>query len=78
MDEQALENQFASTIPYPQLMISQGPAEVAFSGQSAAGSPAIGTSFIQGTGEQAAGTISPIFVIGSVILLVIVLRHVRL
>jgi hypothetical protein len=53
--DQFLENQFAAAMPMPALQISQGPQEVLFAGQSPAGSVPIGTSFIQGTGQQSAG-----------------------
>jgi hypothetical protein len=63
----------------PTLTISQGPEEISFTGQSPTSETAtpIGTGFIQGTGAMATSSLSPLLVIGIVILTAIVLRGMR-
>jgi len=78
MNELLAENEFASTLLNPPLEISQGPAEIQFSGQSEAGQTALGTSFIQGTGSGASvSSVNPLVIVGLVILAVLIMRHVR-
>ena len=78
MNELLAENEFAASIQNPPLVISSGPQEIPFSGQSEAGQTALGTSFIQGTGSgQTAVTMNPLVIVGLVILAVLIMRHVR-